>query len=118
MPPLYRVDVPASGKKRPAKRLYALDEGELEAIRDRLRKEGVNPDAVEIGRFKGLGEMNPEQLRETTMDPATRRVLPVVLREGAEEETKKMFTLLMAKGESAGRRGWMEEKGNEVEADV
>ncbi|CAG0934898.1 MAG: DNA topoisomerase 4 subunit B [Rhodocyclaceae bacterium] len=118
MPPLYRVDVPASGKKRPAKRLYALDEGELEAIRDRLRKEGVNPDAVEIGRFKGLGEMNPEQLRETTMDPATRRVLPVVLREGAEEETKKMFTLLMAKGESAGRRGWMEEKGNLVEADV
>ncbi len=118
MPPLYRVDVPASGKKRPAKRLYALDEGELEAIRDRLKKEGVNPDAVEIGRFKGLGEMNPEQLRETTMDPATRRVLPVVLREGAEEETKKMFTLLMAKGESAGRRGWMEEKGNLVEADV
>ena len=95
-----------------------LDEGELEAIRDRLRKEGVNPDAIEIGRFKGLGEMNPEQLRETTMDPATRRVLPVVLREGAEEETRKMFTLLMAKGESAGRRGWMEEKGNEVEADV
>ena len=118
MPPLYRVDVPASGKKRPAKRLYALDEGELEAIRDRLRKEGVNPDAVEIGRFKGLGEMNPEQLRETTMDPATRRVLPVILREGAEESTQKMFTLLMAKGESAGRRSWMEENGNLVEADV
>ena len=118
MPPLYRVDVPASGKKRPAKRLYALDEGELEAIRDRLRKEGVNPDAVEVGRFKGLGEMNPEQLRETTMDPATRRVLPVILREGAEEATQKMFTLLMAKGESAGRRSWMEENGNLVEADV
>jgi topoisomerase-4 subunit B len=118
MPPLYRVDVPAQGKKRPAKRLYALDEGELEAIRDRLRKEGFNPEAVEIGRFKGLGEMNPEQLRETTMDPATRRVLPVQLREGCAEETRKMFTLLMAKGEAAGRRGWMEEKGNLVEADV
>ena len=118
MPPLYRVDVPASGKKRPAKRLYALDERELDAIRDRLRKEGVNPDAVEVGRFKGLGEMNPEQLRETTMDPATRRVLPVILREGAEEATQKMFTLLMAKGESAGRRSWMEENGNLVEADV
>jgi len=118
MPPLYRVDVPAQGKKRPAKRLYALDEGELEAIRDRLRKEGFNPEAVEIGRFKGLGEMNPEQLRETTMDPATRRVLPVQLREGCADETRKMFTLLMAKGEAAGRRGWMEEKGNLVEADV
>ncbi|MDP1653729.1 MAG: DNA topoisomerase IV subunit B [Rhodocyclaceae bacterium] len=118
MPPLYRVDVPAQGKKRPAKRLYALDEGELEAIRDRLKKEGFNPEAVEIGRFKGLGEMNPDQLRETTMDPATRRVLPVQLREGCAKETEKMFTLLMAKGEAAGRRGWMEEKGNLVEADV
>ena len=118
MPPLYRVDVPAQGKKRPAKRLYALDEGELEAIRDRLKKEGFNPDAVEIGRFKGLGEMNPEQLRETTMDPATRRVLPVQLRADCADETRKMFTLLMAKGEAAGRRGWMEEKGNLVEADV
>ncbi len=118
MPPLYRVDVPAQGKKRPAKRLYALDEGELEAIRDRLKKEGFNPDAVEIGRFKGLGEMNPEQLRETTMDPATRRVLPVQLRADSAVETRKMFTLLMAKGEAAGRRGWMEEKGNLVEADV
>jgi topoisomerase-4 subunit B len=118
MPPLYRIDVPASGKKRPARRLYALDEGELAAIRDRLSKEGIAPDAVEVGRFKGLGEMNPEQLRETTMDAATRRVLPVVLREGAEAQTQQTFTLLMAKGESARRRSWMEEKGNEVEADV
>ncbi|MDI3490840.1 MAG: topoisomerase subunit, partial [Thauera sp.] len=54
-PPLYRVDVPAQGKKRPPRRLYALDEGELAAIRDRLEKEGFKPDAIEIGRFKGLG---------------------------------------------------------------
>jgi topoisomerase-4 subunit B len=118
LPPLYRLDVPAQGKKRPAKRLYALDDGELEAIRDRIRKEGGHPDAIEVGRFKGLGEMNPEQLRETTMDPATRRVLPVRQREGAEEDTGRLFTLLMAKGEAAGRRAWMEEKGNQVEADV
>ena len=117
-PPLYRVDVPAQGKKRPPRRLYALDEGELAAIRERLEKEGFKPDAIEIGRFKGLGEMNPDQLRETTMDPATRRVLPVKVRSGALQDTLKMFTLLMGKGEASGRRAWMEEKGDSVEADV
>jgi topoisomerase-4 subunit B len=119
-PPLYRVDVPASGKKRPAKRLYALDEGELEAIKDRLAKEGIPADKVEVGRFKGLGEMNPEQLRETAMDPATRRVLPVFERTdtGAHDATLQLFNLLMGKGEAAGRRAWMEEKGNLIEADV
>ncbi|MFU2488471.1 DNA topoisomerase IV subunit B [Thauera sp. WH-1] len=117
-PPLYRVDVPAQGKKRPPRRLYALDEGELTAIRDRLEKEGFKPEAIEIGRFKGLGEMNPDQLRETTMDPATRRVLPVKVRSGALKDTLKMFTLLMGKGEASGRRAWMEEKGDSVEADV
>ncbi len=117
-PPLYRVDVPAQGKKRPPRRLYALDEGELTAIRDRLEKEGFKPEAIEIGRFKGLGEMNPDQLRETTMDPATRRVLPVKVRNGALKDTLKMFTLLMGKGEASGRRAWMEEKGDSVEADI
>ena len=117
-PPLYRIDVPAQGKKRPPRRLYALDEGELAAMRERLEKEGFKPDAIEIGRFKGLGEMNPDQLRETTMDPATRRVLPVKVRSGALQDTLKMFTLLMGKGEASGRRAWMEEKGDSVEADV
>ena len=117
-PPLYRVDVPAQGKKRPPRRLYALDEGELAAIRERLEKEGFRPDAIEIGRFKGLGEMNPDQLRETTMDPATRRVLPVKVRSGALQDTLTMFTLLMGKGEASGRRAWMEEKGDSVEADI
>jgi topoisomerase-4 subunit B len=117
-PPLYRIDVPAQGRKRPARRLYALDEGELAAIRDRVAKEGVRPDSVEIGRFKGLGEMNPEQLRETAMDPATRRVLPVRVRAGAQEETVRLFSMLMGKGEAAARREWMEAKGDTVEADV
>jgi topoisomerase-4 subunit B len=117
-PPLYRVDVPASGKKRPAKRLYALDDGELEAIKDRLAKEGFAPEKIEVGRFKGLGEMNPEQLRETAMDPATRRVLPVFERGEAHDATLKLFTLLMGKGEAAGRRAWMESKGHLAEADV
>ena len=119
-PPLYRIDVPAQGKKRPARRLYALDEGELAAIRDRLAKEGFAADKIEVGRFKGLGEMNPEQLRETAMAPATRRVLPVVERsdEGAHDETLKLFNLLMGKGEAAGRRAWMESKGHLADADL
>jgi topoisomerase-4 subunit B len=117
-PPLYRIDVPASGKKRPAKRFYALDEGELDAIKDRVQKEGVALDKIEVGRFKGLGEMNPEQLRETAMDPATRRVLPVFERSEAHDDTLKLFNLLMGKGEASGRRAWMEEKGNLVEADL
>jgi topoisomerase-4 subunit B len=117
-PPLYRIDVPAYGKKRPARRLYALDEGELAAIRDRLIKEGCRPEHIEVGRFKGLGEMNPEQLRETTMATATRRVLPVQVRPGAAEDTLKTFNLLMGKGEAAGRRAWMEARGDTVEADV
>ncbi|NML27056.1 DNA topoisomerase IV subunit B [Zoogloea dura] len=117
-PPLYRLDVPAQGKKRPPRRLYALDDQELGTLRDRLVHEGVKPEHIEVGRFKGLGEMNPDQLRETTMDPATRRVLPVHVRSDAFEETRRMFTMLMGKGEASGRRAWMEEKGDSVEADV
>jgi topoisomerase-4 subunit B len=117
-PPLYRVDVPASGKKRPARRLYALDEGELVAIKDRLVKEGIREDAIEVGRFKGLGEMNPDQLRETAMAPATRRVQPVTADVAIADATRKLFNLLMGKGEASSRRAWMEEKGHLVEADV
>ncbi|HWU84922.1 MAG TPA: DNA topoisomerase IV subunit B [Rhodocyclaceae bacterium] len=117
-PPLYRVDVPAQGKKKPAKRLYALDDGELQAIRDRAEKDGVKPDALEVGRFRGLGEMNPEQLRETAMDPATRRVLPVLERTNRRDNTLELFNLLMGKGEASGRRAWMEANGHTVEADV
>ena len=117
-PPLYRIDVPASGKKRPARRLYALDEGELVAIKDRLLKEGIREEAVEVGRFKGLGEMNPDQLRETAMAPATRRVLPVVDLPASHQLTAKLFNLLMGKGEASSRRAWMELNGHLVEADI
>jgi topoisomerase-4 subunit B len=117
-PPLYRVDVPAQGKKKPAKRLYALDEGELQGIKDRAEQDGIKLEALEVGRFKGLGEMNPEQLRETAMDPATRRVLPVLERNGRRDNTIELFNLLMGKGEASGRRAWMEANGHTVEADV
>ena len=117
-PPLYRIDVPASGKKRPARRLYALDDGELIAIKDRLIKEGIRAEAVEVGRFKGLGEMNPDQLRETAMALATRRVLPISDLAEAREATLKLFNLLMGKGEASSRRAWMEEKGHLIEADI
>ncbi len=116
-PPLYRVDVPARGKQ-PRRRYYALDDDELLAIRDRLTREGVRADAIEIGRFKGLGEMNPEQLRETAMNPATRRVLPVRVTRAEMAEALALFDMLMGKGEAGARREWMELKGNTVEADV
>ena len=117
-PPLYRVDVPAQGKKKPAKRLYALDEGELQGIKDRAEQDGIKLEALEVGRFKGLGEMNPEQLRETAMDPATRRVLPVLERTNRRDNTLELFNLLMGKGEASGRRAWMEANGHTVDADV
>ena len=97
---------------------FTPGDGELTATRDRLQQEGIRADSIEIGRFKGLGEMNPEQLRETTMATATRRVLPVRVRAGGLIDTQKMFTLLMGKGEAASRRAWMEAKGDTVEADI
>jgi topoisomerase-4 subunit B len=116
-PPLYRIDVPAQGK-RPARKLYALDDAELEAIEDRLTKEGVKRASWSVGRFKGLGEMNPEQLWETTMNPETRRVLPAMLGAQAVPEAMSVFAKLMGKGEAASRREWMEQYGNAVEVDV
>ncbi len=116
-PPLYRVDAPARGKK-PAQKIYALDNGELEAIEDKLRKDGVKDGAWSIARFKGLGEMNAEQLWETTMNPDTRRLLPVSLGELGLKASEDRFTMLMGKGEAAARRSWLEEHGNEVEADI
>ncbi|TKC83120.1 type IIA DNA topoisomerase subunit B [Trinickia terrae] len=116
-PPLFRVDAPARGKK-PAQKLYALDEGELEAILDKLRKDGVRETQWTISRFKGLGEMSAEQLWDTTMNPDTRRLMPVALGELDYDATVSRMTMLMGKGEASSRRSWLEEKGNEVEADI
>ncbi len=116
-PPLYRVDVGARGK-RPAQKIYALDDGELEAIEDKLAKEGATPKSWTISRFKGLGEMSAEQLWETTMNPDTRRLSPVSLGSLDFVATVARMNMLMGKGEAAARRTWLEEHGNEVEADI
>jgi topoisomerase IV subunit B len=116
-PPLFRVDAPARGKK-PAQKLYALDEGELKAIEDKLRKEGLREGSWQISRFKGLGEMNAEQLWDTTLNPDTRRLLPVTEGAFGEVETFKTMDMLMGKSESGARKTWLEERGNEVEADI
>ena len=116
-PPLYRVDAPARGKK-PAAKVYALDEGELTAILDKLRKDGVKEGAWSISRFKGLGEMNAEQLWETTLNPDTRRLMPVQLGNQDFAQTEGLITKLMGKGEAAARRELMELHGDAVEIDV
>jgi len=116
-PPLYRIDVPPQGK-RPARKLYALDDTELEVTEDRLTKEGVKPGSWSVGRFKGLGEMNPEQLWETTMNPETRRVVAVRVAREQAAHAMQVFAKLMGKTEAASRREWMEQNGNAVEVDI
>ena len=116
-PPLYRVDAPARGR-RPAAKIYALDDGELEATLDKLRKEGARESSWSIGRFKGLGEMNAEQLWETTLNPETRRLLPVAYGVHGFDGTVKSLTKLMGKGEAQARRELMELHGDAVDIDV
>ena len=116
-PPLFRVDAPGRGKK-PAAKLYALDQGELDAILDKLRKEGAREGSWTISRFKGLGEMSAEQLWETTLNPDTRRLLPVRYGALGFTDTVGAFNKLMGKGEAASRRELMELHGDSVEVDV
>ena len=116
-PPLFRIDAPARGKK-PAQKIYALDEAERDAILDKLRKDGVPEDKWSVGRFKGLGEMSAEQLWETTLNPDTRRMLPVRLGALDFVQTAAEITKLMGKGEAAARRELMELHGDAVEVDV
>ncbi len=102
MPPLFRIDV---GKDV----YYALDDAERQGILDRIQAEGKRG-KVNVQRFKGLGEMNPLQLRETTMDPDTRRLVQLTLEPG--DNTNSIMDMLLAKKRASDRRAWLETKGN------
>ena len=116
-PPLYRIDAPARGRK-PAAKIYALDDGELGAALDKLRKEGAREGSWNISRFKGLGEMSAVQLWETTLNPDTRRLLPVSYAGPGFEATASSLGRLMGKGEAAARRELMELNADDVTVDV
>jgi len=105
MPPLFRIDL---GKEL----WYALDEAERDGILDRLQAENRRG-KVQVTRFKGLGEMNPLQLRETTMDPNTRRLVQLTLDE--VEQTRELMDKLLAKKRAADRKSWLEAKGDLAE---
>ena len=104
MPPLYRIDL---GKEV----FYALDEAEKQGVLDRIAAEKKRGNAV-VQRFKGLGEMNPKQLRETTMDPETRRLVRLTLDSAAK--TDAIMDMLLAKKRAPERRTWLERKGHEA----
>ncbi|HEY2630527.1 MAG TPA: toprim domain-containing protein, partial [Usitatibacter sp.] len=116
--PLYVIRIAPHGKVKNEKRVYALDESERDQFLDKLEDEGVRGGAIHVGRFKGLGEMNPDQLKETTMNPDTRRLIEMRLDDSERETAPAVFKLLMGKTEAAGRRAWMEEKGHLIEADI
>ena len=102
MPPLYRVDV---GKDV----YYALDEGEKRGLLDRIEAEKKRG-KVNVQRFKGLGEMNPIQLRETTMDPDTRRLVQLTIEAG--DDTNSLLDMLLSKKRASDRKAWLELSGN------
>ena len=102
MPPLYRIDV---GKDV----YYALDEGEKQGVLDRIQAEKKRG-KVNVQRFKGLGEMNPLQLRETTMDADTRRLVQLTIEAG--DDTNSLLDMLLAKKRASDRKTWLESRGN------
>jgi len=108
MPPLYRVDI---GKEV----FYALDEDEKQGIIDRIKAEKKRG-KIQVTRFKGLGEMNPKQLRETTMARETRRLVQLTIDGG--DNSEQVMDMLLSKKRSADRKTWLQEKGNKAEIEI
>ena len=106
MPPLYRID---AGKNV----YYALDDAERDQTLKKIENEGKTKAKPSVTRFKGLGEMNPSQLRETTMDPRTRRLVQLTI--AAKDDSDQLMDMLLAKKRASDRREWLEEKGNLAE---
>jgi topoisomerase-4 subunit B len=106
MPPLYRIDC---GKEV----FYALDEDEKDGVLERLSKKKAK---INVQRFKGLGEMNPMQLRETTMDPNTRRLVQLTIDDA--EQTNEMMDMLLGKKRADDRRSWLQSNGDLAEVEV
>lgn len=105
MPPLYRIDV---GKEV----FYALDEDEKQGLLDRIKAENKRG-KIQVQRFKGLGEMNPKQLRETTMARETRRLVQLTL--DGEGQAEQIMDMLLSKKRASDRKDWLEQKGNKAE---
>ncbi|GBE07426.1 DNA topoisomerase 4 subunit B [bacterium BMS3Abin11] len=108
MPPLYRIDVGKTVR-------YALDDEEKEAVLQQIKDDGLRG-KVNVQRFKGLGEMNPPQLRETTMDPDTRRLVRLEFTPG--DMTFNVMDMLLAKGRAGDRKAWLSEKGDEAQLEA
>lgn len=108
-PPLFSVDIKPRGKKQKAEKLYAADKKDLDTIIKKLEKKGVDNSDIQIGRFKGLGEMNPEQLKETTLNPATRTLIQFKIED--LDETRELMDMLLNKKRADDRKVWIENNG-------
>ncbi|WP_289077289.1 DNA topoisomerase IV subunit B [uncultured Parasutterella sp.] len=117
MPPLFKIKVAKTAKKK-ERRIYCLNEEELRQNLERLKKEKYKENQIEISRFKGLGEMDWQELKETSLDPETRRLLPIKVGAPGDELTEKAMNILMAGKEADSRKEWIERHGDQFEPDI